>query len=211
VRPVLPKVGTGYFALTIGHRLTTSSLLAGTLNSAAAFSIAVCSSGASTMPSHAARMQMTLVGLFRKQRLMTWLAKKLLLPLPRPPHAALYRAGSMKGRKTRAVGMSGDRSMIWVNDKVPYFGDVNHPLGLRLGRLAVDIHSRFRCSLQPEFRWIGLVAREFHHDGESADELSCHLGELDFHLCVGLGPGLCPLRGEQPVLGSRGRAGPIVM
>jgi hypothetical protein len=47
VRPVLLKVGTGDFALTAAHRLTAISLVAGTLNSAAAFSIAVASSAGS--------------------------------------------------------------------------------------------------------------------------------------------------------------------
>jgi hypothetical protein len=42
------------FALPAGHRLTTSSLLDGTLNSAAAFSMAAAPLGASTIPSHTA-------------------------------------------------------------------------------------------------------------------------------------------------------------
>jgi hypothetical protein len=47
IRPVSPKVGAGDFAFAGGHRLAAISLLAGTLNSAAAFSIAVVSSAAS--------------------------------------------------------------------------------------------------------------------------------------------------------------------
>ena len=44
MRPVSLKVGTGDFALAAGHRRNAMSLVAGTLNSAAAFSIAVASS-----------------------------------------------------------------------------------------------------------------------------------------------------------------------
>jgi hypothetical protein len=44
-------VCTGDFAFAVGHRLNAISLLAGTLYSAAAFSIAAASSGASTSPS----------------------------------------------------------------------------------------------------------------------------------------------------------------
>jgi hypothetical protein len=47
VRPVSLKIGVGDFAFAAGHRLTAISLVAGTLNSAAAFSIAVASSAAS--------------------------------------------------------------------------------------------------------------------------------------------------------------------
>jgi hypothetical protein len=50
VRPITPKVGPGDFALAASHRRVAISLLAGTLNSAAAFSIAAASSGASTWP-----------------------------------------------------------------------------------------------------------------------------------------------------------------
>jgi hypothetical protein len=44
--PVPLKIGTGDFAFAAGHRHIAISLLAGTLNSAAAFSIAAASSGA---------------------------------------------------------------------------------------------------------------------------------------------------------------------
>jgi hypothetical protein len=48
--PVSLKVDAGDFALAAGHRRIAISLLAGTLNTAAAFSIAVAS-GASIAPS----------------------------------------------------------------------------------------------------------------------------------------------------------------
>ena len=48
--PSPPEIVAHDFALTAGHRLTTSSLLVGTLNSAEALSIAVDSSGASRVP-----------------------------------------------------------------------------------------------------------------------------------------------------------------
>jgi hypothetical protein len=54
VRPVSLKVGTGDFTFAVGHRGIAVGLLAGTLNSAEVFSIAVASSGASTVPSHTA-------------------------------------------------------------------------------------------------------------------------------------------------------------
>jgi hypothetical protein len=54
MRPFALKVSAGDFALAAGHRRIAISLLAGTLNSAAAFSIAVVSSGASTAPSQTA-------------------------------------------------------------------------------------------------------------------------------------------------------------
>jgi hypothetical protein len=50
MRPVAREIGAGDFAFAAGHRLTAISLLAGILNSAAAFSIAVASSAASTVP-----------------------------------------------------------------------------------------------------------------------------------------------------------------
>jgi hypothetical protein len=52
MRPVTLKVGPGDLALPARHRLTAINRLAPTLNSAAPFSMAVASSGASTMPSH---------------------------------------------------------------------------------------------------------------------------------------------------------------
>jgi hypothetical protein len=51
---MLLEIAAGDFALAAGYRLTTSSFVAGTLNSSAAFSIAARSSGASTIPSHRA-------------------------------------------------------------------------------------------------------------------------------------------------------------
>ncbi len=51
VRPVSLKVGTGDFAVTTDHRRVAVNLVAGTLNSATAFSVAAGSSGASTWPS----------------------------------------------------------------------------------------------------------------------------------------------------------------
>jgi hypothetical protein len=48
VRSVSSKIGTGDFISAAGHRRIAVSLLACTLNSAAAFSIAVTSSAAST-------------------------------------------------------------------------------------------------------------------------------------------------------------------
>jgi hypothetical protein len=54
MRPFALEIAAGDFALAAGHRLTTSSLVAGTLNSVAAFSNAAALSGASTMPSHTA-------------------------------------------------------------------------------------------------------------------------------------------------------------
>jgi hypothetical protein len=53
-RPISPKVGTGDFALAAGHRLTAVRRLLDTPNSAAAFSMAVASSDASTVPSQTA-------------------------------------------------------------------------------------------------------------------------------------------------------------
>ena len=52
--PTALEIATGDFGFAAGHRLTAISLEAGTLNSAAAFSIAVASSGASTSPSQTA-------------------------------------------------------------------------------------------------------------------------------------------------------------
>jgi hypothetical protein len=54
MRPVALEVGAGDFTLAPGHRRIAISLAAGTLNSAAAFSITVASSGASTSPSQTA-------------------------------------------------------------------------------------------------------------------------------------------------------------
>jgi hypothetical protein len=54
MRPVSLEVVAGDFALAAGHRRIAISLLAGTLNSAAAFSIAAASSAASTSPSQTA-------------------------------------------------------------------------------------------------------------------------------------------------------------
>jgi hypothetical protein len=54
MRPFALEITARDFAFAAGHRLTTSSLVAGTLNSAAAFSNAAALSGASTMPSHTA-------------------------------------------------------------------------------------------------------------------------------------------------------------
>jgi hypothetical protein len=55
VRPVPLEVAASDFAFAPGHRLSAISLLvAGTLNSAAAFSTAVASSEASTAPSQTA-------------------------------------------------------------------------------------------------------------------------------------------------------------
>ena len=52
MRPVSPKVGMGDFTPPAGQRLNAINLVAGTLNFAAAFSIAAASSGASITPSH---------------------------------------------------------------------------------------------------------------------------------------------------------------
>jgi hypothetical protein len=54
MQPVSPKVGTGDFALAAGHRLTAVRRLLDTPNSVAAFSMAVASSDASTVPSQTA-------------------------------------------------------------------------------------------------------------------------------------------------------------
>ena len=54
MRPSALEITAGDFALAGGHRLTAISLLAGTLNSAAAFSVAAASSDASTTPSQTA-------------------------------------------------------------------------------------------------------------------------------------------------------------
>jgi hypothetical protein len=54
MRPLAFAVGRGDFALAADHRRIAINLLAATLNSTAAFSIAVASSGASTAPSHTA-------------------------------------------------------------------------------------------------------------------------------------------------------------
>jgi hypothetical protein len=54
MRPVSLEVGAGDFAFAAGHRRIAISLLAGTLNSAVAFSIAVASSRASMVPGHTA-------------------------------------------------------------------------------------------------------------------------------------------------------------
>jgi hypothetical protein len=54
MRPFALEIAAGDFALAAGHRLYAISLLAGTLNSLAAFSIAAASSGASTSPSQTA-------------------------------------------------------------------------------------------------------------------------------------------------------------
>ena len=54
MRPFALEITAGDFALAPGHRLIAVSLFAGTLNSTAAFSIAVASSGASKVPSHTA-------------------------------------------------------------------------------------------------------------------------------------------------------------
>jgi hypothetical protein len=54
MRPFALEITAGNFAFAAGHRLTAISLLAGTLNSAAAFSTAVASSGTSTAPSQTA-------------------------------------------------------------------------------------------------------------------------------------------------------------
>jgi ribosomal protein L18 len=48
MRQVALEVGARDFALAAGHRLNVISLLAGTLNSAAAFAVAAASSSAST-------------------------------------------------------------------------------------------------------------------------------------------------------------------
>jgi hypothetical protein len=52
MRPFALEITAGGFAFAAGHRRIVISLVAGTLNSAAAFSIAAASSGASTVPSH---------------------------------------------------------------------------------------------------------------------------------------------------------------
>jgi hypothetical protein len=55
--PCALEIVAGDFALAGGHGRIAVSLLAATLNSAAAFSIAVTPSGASTVPSHASYWQ----------------------------------------------------------------------------------------------------------------------------------------------------------
>jgi hypothetical protein len=54
MRPFGLEITAGDFAFAAGHRRIAISLLAATLNSAAAFSIAAASSTASTSPSHTA-------------------------------------------------------------------------------------------------------------------------------------------------------------
>jgi hypothetical protein len=54
MRPFALEIAAGDFALAAGHRRIAISLVAGTLNSAAPFSMAVVSSGASTAPSQTA-------------------------------------------------------------------------------------------------------------------------------------------------------------
>jgi hypothetical protein len=51
MRPSALEISAGDFAIAAGHRRISISLLASTLNSAAAFSVAVASFGASTVPS----------------------------------------------------------------------------------------------------------------------------------------------------------------
>jgi hypothetical protein len=53
-RPVSLKVGTSDFTFAVGLRRIAIGVLAGTLNFAEVFSIAVASSEASTGPSHTA-------------------------------------------------------------------------------------------------------------------------------------------------------------
>jgi hypothetical protein len=54
VRPSVLEITAGDFAFAAGHRRIVISLVAGTLNSAAPFSMPVASSGASTAPSQTA-------------------------------------------------------------------------------------------------------------------------------------------------------------
>jgi hypothetical protein len=54
IRPCALEITAGDLAFAAGHRRIAISFVAGTLNSAAAFSIAVASSGASASPSHRA-------------------------------------------------------------------------------------------------------------------------------------------------------------
>jgi hypothetical protein len=54
MRPFAPEIAAGDFALATDDRRIAISLFAGTLNSAAPFSIAVATSGASIVPSRTA-------------------------------------------------------------------------------------------------------------------------------------------------------------
>jgi hypothetical protein len=54
MRPFALEIAAGDFAIAAGHRRIAISLVTGTLNSTAAFSMAVASSEASTVPSQTA-------------------------------------------------------------------------------------------------------------------------------------------------------------
>jgi hypothetical protein len=78
MRSFAVEVAAGDFAFAAGHRRLAISLLVGTLNSAAAFSIAACSSGASTSGSQTALLSLdlgdgaTICGSARVSRTLQW-------------------------------------------------------------------------------------------------------------------------------------------